>query len=202
MAVWYPHPGLLEATSSPSWNLRCPPLSIVTSMSCVSSDIRGQPFVTSLSLTNSMTNAFLGMVASAHLSLTGGSQQQWQPDPSVSRRQCQDCLWVRAAPPARNSFTCLGCILGGVAGWAGMFVRSARVQGLSHQHGLVGAPGKPGSCGHGTAVSQPHAELQMELLAWPHCRQTPLLAVGTAWVPLSSRGGGAGSWHRQRVGLH
>lgn len=150
-------------------------------MSCVSSGIKGQPFVASCSLMKSMT--FLRMVAPAHLRLTGGSQQQRQSNPSVSRPQCQDRLWVRAAAPAGNLFTCLGLILGGVAGWAGIFIRSARVLGLSHQRCLVGAPGKPGSCGHSTVVSQLHAELRMELLAWSH-------GGHHSWVPLSSNSGG------------
>lgn len=149
-------------------------------MSCVSSGIRGQPFVASCSLMKSMT--FLRTVAPAHLRLTGGSRQQRQSNPSVSRPQCQDCLWVRAAAPAGNLFTCLGLILGGVAGWAEIFIRSARVLELSHQRGLVGAPGKPGSCGHSTVVSQLHAELRMELLAWSH-------GGHHSWVPLSSNSG-------------
>lgn len=126
-----------------------------------------QLFVASLSLMDSMTNPSLRMVAPDHLSLTGRSQQQRQPNPSVSRQQCQDSLWVREAPPAGNWFTCQHLILGGVAGWAGIFIRSTRVQGPSHQHGRVGAPGKPDSCGHSNctgagrspALSQRHIEL-------------------------------------------
>lgn len=126
-----------------------------------------QLFVASLPLMDSMTNPSLRMVAPDHLSPTGGSQQRQQSNPSVSRYQCQDGPWVRAAPPAGNSFTCQRLILGGVAGWAGIVIRSARVQGPSHQHGRVGAPGKPDSCGHShctgagrsPAVSQAHNEL-------------------------------------------
>lgn len=61
-----------------------------------------QLFVALLSLMDSMTNTSLRMVAPAHLSPTGRRQQQRQPNPSVSRHQCQDCLWVRAAPQPGN----------------------------------------------------------------------------------------------------
>lgn len=88
LAPWNPHPPVPGTRVSSSFHCNQHALYVFWS----------QLFVALLSLMDSMINTSPRMVAPAHLSPTGGNQQQRQPNPSVSRHQCQDCLWVKAAP--------------------------------------------------------------------------------------------------------